>query len=59
LAEDLGFVIGLDPQSLSGVDRSETFLQFVQEILVQEITSSSRRDGSGSIGLCRTLQGNR
>jgi hypothetical protein len=32
LAKDLRFVIGLDSQSLSGVDRSETLLQFMQDI---------------------------
>src|SRR5664280_3334363 len=37
LAKDLRFVILLDPQSLSCVDRSETFRQFVQDILVHGI----------------------
>src|SRR5664279_6007529 len=37
LAKDLRFVILLDPQSLSCVDRSETLLQFVQGILVHGI----------------------
>jgi hypothetical protein len=32
MAERLRFVIGLDSQSLSGVDRSETLLQFMQDI---------------------------
>jgi len=40
LAKDLRFVIGLDSQSLSGVDRSETLLQFAQDICVHGITSS-------------------
>jgi hypothetical protein len=40
LAEDLRFVIGLDSQSLSGVDWSETLLQFAQDICVHGITSS-------------------
>jgi hypothetical protein len=57
LAEDLCFVIGLDPQSLSCVDRPETFLQFAQEILVHGIISSEI--GSifhAGISLCQTLQ---
>jgi hypothetical protein len=40
LAKDLCFVIGLDSQSLSGVDRPETLLQFAQDILVHGMTSS-------------------
>jgi hypothetical protein len=40
LAEDLRLVIGLDPQSLSCVDRSETLLQFMQDVVVHGITSS-------------------
>src|ERR1019366_4604118 len=40
LAEDLRRVVRLDAQSLSRVERSETFLQFAQDILVHEITSS-------------------
>ena len=40
LTKDLRFVIGLDSQSLSRVDRSETLLQFAQDICVHEITSS-------------------
>jgi hypothetical protein len=39
LAEDLRFVIGLDSQSLSGVDWPETLLQFAQDICVHGITS--------------------
>jgi hypothetical protein len=39
LAKDLRFVILLDPQSLSCVDRSETLLQFAQDILVHGIIS--------------------
>jgi len=40
LAEDLRLVVRLDGQSLSGVERSETFLQFAQDIFVHGITSS-------------------
>src|SRR5213080_1337165 len=57
LAEGLRFVVHLDPQSLSCVERSETFLQFAQDIFVHGITSS--KIGSifyWSIGLCQTLQ---
>ena len=38
--EDLRIVIGLDAQSLSGVDRPETLLQLMQDIVVHGITSS-------------------
>ena len=34
LAEDLGFVVGLDAQALSRVQTSEALLQFGQNILV-------------------------
>src|SRR6267143_5143508 len=40
LAEDLRLVVRLDAQSLSRVERSETFLQLAQDILVHGITSS-------------------
>src|SRR3981189_542320 len=40
LAKDLCFVVRLDPQSLSCVERSETFLQFAQNIFAHGITSS-------------------
>ena len=40
MAKDLCFVVRLDPQSLSCVERSETFLQFAQDIFVHGITSS-------------------
>jgi hypothetical protein len=40
LAEDFCLVVRLDTQSLSRVERSETFLQFVQDIFVHGITSS-------------------
>src|SRR5882672_3658546 len=40
LAKHLCFVIRLDPQSLSCVERPETFLQFVQDIFVHGITCS-------------------
>jgi hypothetical protein len=53
LAEDLCFVVRLHPQSLSCVERPETFLQFAQDILVHGITSSEI--GSifhGNIRLC-------
>ena len=40
LAEDLRLVVRLDAQSLSRVERSETFLQFAQDIVVHGITSS-------------------
>jgi hypothetical protein len=40
LAKDLCLVVRLDPQSLSCVDRSETFLQFAQDIFVHGLTSS-------------------
>jgi hypothetical protein len=56
LAKDLRFVIGLDSQSLSGVDWSETLLQFAQDICVHGITSSkisaAFHQGSG----CQTRQ---
>jgi hypothetical protein len=39
LAEDLRLVVRLDAQSLSRVERSETFLQFAKDILVHGITS--------------------
>src|SRR6476660_1917709 len=57
LAKDLCFVVSLDPQSLSCVERSETFLQFAQDILVHGITSSEI--GStfhGSARPCQTLR---
>jgi hypothetical protein len=57
LAEDLRFVIGLDSQSLSGVDRSETLLQFAQDICVHGITSSKISAAFHQIvRLCQTLQ---
>ena len=53
----LRFVIGLDSHSLSGVDRSETLLQFMQDVVVHGITSSkiSAAFGRGT-RLCRQLQ---
>jgi len=57
LAKHLCFMIRLDPQSLSCVKRSETFLEFAQDIFVHGITSS--KIGwifEQSIGLCQTLQ---
>jgi hypothetical protein len=56
LAKDLGFVVGLDPQSLSRVEWPETFLQFAQDLFVHEIPSSEI--GSifpGNIRLYQTL----
>jgi len=44
LAKDLCFVVSLYPQSLSCVERSETFLQFVQYIVVHGITISVTLD---------------
>jgi hypothetical protein len=57
LAEDLRPVVRLDAQSLSRVERSETFLQFAKDIFVHGITSS-KIDWifQGSIRLCQTLQ---
>jgi hypothetical protein len=40
LAKDLGFVVGLDPQSLSCVERPETFLEFAQDVFVHGTPSS-------------------
>jgi hypothetical protein len=40
LAKDLCFVVRLDPQSLSCVERPETFLQFAQYIGVHGTTTS-------------------
>ena len=57
LAEDLRLVVRLDAQSLSRVERSETFLQFAKDIVVHGITSSEI--GStfhGSIRPCQTPQ---
>src|SRR3981081_4121123 len=57
LAEDLRLLVCLDAQSLSRVERSETFLQFAQDIFVHGITSSEI--GStfhGSTRPCQTLQ---
>src|SRR5258705_339655 len=57
LAEDLRLLVRLDAQSQSRVERSETFLQFAQDILVHGITSSEI--GStfhGSARPCQTLQ---
>src|SRR4030081_43121 len=57
LAEDLRLLVRLDAQSLSRVERSETFLQFAQDIFVHGITSSEI--GSTfhrSIRPCQTLQ---
>src|ERR1700738_1033737 len=56
LAKHLCFMIRLDPESLSCVKRSETFLEFAQDIFVHGITSSNRLDLSGEIRLCQTLQ---
>src|SRR6202051_1071579 len=42
-AEDLRLVVPLDTHSLSCAERSETFLQFAQDILVHGITSSRNR----------------
>src|SRR6202049_2053452 len=58
LAKDLRFVIGLYSQSLSGVDRSETLLQFMQDVVVHGITSSeigSVSEASGSAGHYRVF----
>jgi hypothetical protein len=58
LAKDLRFVIGLDSQSLSGVDRSETLLQFMQDIAVHGMTPSeigSIFEASGSAGHYRVF----
>src|SRR5258708_15154228 len=57
LAEYLCLLVRLDAQSLSRVERSETFLQFAQDILVHGIISSEI--GStfhGSARPCQTLQ---
>src|SRR6185295_10158825 len=57
LAKDLCFVVGLDPQSLPCVERSETFLQFARDIFIHGITSSKiGRIFQGSISLCQTLR---
>src|SRR5215213_6289666 len=49
LAKDLCFVVRLDPQSLSCVERPETFLQFAQDNLVHGISSSEMvRDSMGT-----------
>src|SRR6476661_3533538 len=40
LAKHLCFVVRLDPQSLSCMQRPETFLQFTQDIFVHGITGS-------------------
>ena len=40
LAEDLCLVVRLDTQSMSRMERSETLLQFAQEIFVHGTTSS-------------------
>ena len=40
LAEDLCLVVRLDTQSLSRMERSETLLQFAQDIFVHGTTSS-------------------
>jgi hypothetical protein len=37
LAEYLGFVISLDPQSLSRMERSKTLLQFAQNIFFHPV----------------------
>src|SRR4029077_8844008 len=50
-AEDLRRVVRLDTQSLSRVERSETFLQFAQDIFVHGITSS--KPSVGSLRLCQ------
>src|SRR4029077_10696503 len=52
-AEDLVRVVRLDTQSLSRVERSETFLQFAQDIFVHGITSS--KPSVGSLRLCQTI----
>src|SRR5450759_5052909 len=39
-AEDFRLMVRLDTQSLSRTERSETFLQFAQDIFVHGITSS-------------------
>src|SRR5256885_14173067 len=57
LAEDLCLVVRLDTQSLSRMQRSETPLQFAQDIFVHGTTSSEI--GStfhGSTRPCQTLQ---
>jgi hypothetical protein len=57
LAEDLRLVVRLDAQSLSRVERSETFLQFAKDIFVHGITSpKSARPSMGASGLARHLR---
>src|ERR1700681_2282364 len=53
LAENLRLVVRLDAQSLSRVERSETFLQFAQDIFVHGITSSEI--GSTFLGASRQV----
>src|SRR3979490_2438523 len=56
-AEDLRLVVRLDAQSLSRVERSETFLQFAKDIFVHGITSpKSARPSMGASGPCQTPQ---
>src|SRR2546430_17454969 len=57
LAEDLRLVVRLDAQSLSRVERSETFLQFAKDILVHGITSpKSARPSMGAPGPARLFR---
>src|SRR6266404_3518197 len=57
LAEDLRLVVRLDAQSLSRVERSETFLQFAKDILVHGITSpKSARPSLGAPGPARLFR---
>src|ERR1700757_36165 len=56
LAEDLRLVVRLDGQSLSRVERSETFLQFAKDIFVHGITSpKSARPSIGASGPARQI----
>jgi hypothetical protein len=57
LAEDLRLVVRLDAQSLSRVERSETFLQFAKDIFVHGITSpKSARPSMAASGPARHLR---
>src|SRR6266436_4173994 len=57
LAEDLRLLVRLDAQSLSRVERSETFLQFAKDIFVHGITSpKSARPSLGASGPARHLR---
>src|ERR1700686_877456 len=57
LAEDFRLVVRLDAQSLSRVERSETFLQFTKDIFVHGITSpKSARPSMQASGSARHLR---